>query len=234
MFLLSTFFLGEMGLAVSKKKKAAKTSYHHGDLRRALMDEGLRWISKEGTEQLNFRELARRVGVSHGAPYRHFASREDFFVELALEGATLFLSHLKEAYDSEPKSVLIKFQNMGLAYFRFAIDYPHHYRLVFHREVPADLSGPQVDKLSETMEASFMALVQIVQEMQHEGRIRDDDPMLISSFIWSQLHGIVSLILDGRFHSIPGRPESQPIDPEGLFRAMTPYVLSGVGTGLSS
>ncbi len=217
-------------MGTSKKKRAQKEAYHHGDLKRALMDAALQWISKEGAERLNLRELARRVGVSHGAPYRHFPSREDLIIELALEGATLFLEHLEGGRSAaSSKDVREQFTSMGEAYFHFAIDYPYHYRLIFQREFPSDLAGPQIEKLQETMGASFLALVQIVQEMQMAGHIRPDDPFLISSFIWSQIHGVVSLIIDGRFHNTPGQSDAKSFDPESLFQAMMPYLLSGIG-----
>lgn len=231
MFLLSTFFQ-DFSVSAAKKITARKVSYHHGDLRRALMDEGLKVISREGATRINLRELARAVGVSHGAPYRHFESREELILELALEGATLFLRHLEEGRDAAGPDTRKRFKGMGIGYFNFAMNHPHHYRLIFNREVPHDLSGPKGQQLGETMQASFMALMGIVQEMQKAGYIREDDPFVLSSLIWSQMHGIMSLLIDGRFTGLPGLC-GPPSEGETLafFESLISYAMKGIGTG---
>lgn len=237
-------------MSATKKTKPRKTAYHHGDLRRALMDEGLKVISREGASRLNLRELARAVGVSHGAPYRHFESREELILELALEGATIFLRFLEEGRDEGGTDIQRRFRGMGVGYFHFAIRHPHHYRLIFNREVPPDLVGPQAEELGKTMQGSFMALMEMVQDMQKAGHIRKDDPFVISSVIWSHLHGIVSLLIDGRFQGlggegIPGKgllcPETYGTAPaaqasvqaereaQAFFDTLMSYVMTGIG-----
>jgi len=104
-------------------------SYHHGELRPALLRAAARILEKEGRDAISLRDLARRAGVSHSAPYRHFADRQALLAALAEEGFAL----LAAALQGKP------WREQAMAYLRFALANPERFRLMFTRPVPAAL-----------------------------------------------------------------------------------------------
>jgi AcrR family transcriptional regulator len=108
------------------------TTYHHGDLRAAVLEAAARMIEKEGIEGLSVREAARRAGVSHNAPYRHFPDREALLAALAEEGFTQLSKALENRSGRE----------LAEAYVRFALQQPQRFRLMFaSRRAPPDLQA---------------------------------------------------------------------------------------------
>ena len=99
------------------------TTYHHGDLRAAVLEAAGVLIEKEGIARLSVREAARRAGVSHNAPYRHFADRDALLDELAQAG----IEQLEEALAG------LSGRELGRAYVRFAREHPQRFRLMFTR-----------------------------------------------------------------------------------------------------
>jgi AcrR family transcriptional regulator len=104
-------------------------TYHHGELRPALLRAAARILEKEGRDAISLRDLARRAGVSHNAPYRHFADRQALLAALAEEGFAL----LAAALQGKP------WREQAMAYLRFALANPERFRLMFTRPVPATL-----------------------------------------------------------------------------------------------
>lgn len=96
-------------------------TYHHGDLRAAVLSAAWKLIEKEGVVRLSVREAARRAGVSHNAPYRHFADREALLAALVAEGFEL-LNHVLENRAG---------RELGEAYVAFALEHPERFRLMF-------------------------------------------------------------------------------------------------------
>src|SRR6185369_3100540 len=96
-------------------------SYHHGDLREAALRKAAEILENEGLESLSLREVARRAGVSHNAPYRHFPDRDGLLVALVEEGFQMLL----DALARRPR------REMGEAYVDFALSHPQRFRLMF-------------------------------------------------------------------------------------------------------
>src|SRR5690242_4627498 len=112
----------------AKKKRA----YHHGDLRRTLLEASLELIAESGLDALSLREVARRAGVSPGAPYHHFESREQLLTALAVDGFALLGEAMRSARDAAgAEDVIERFGAIGEAYVRFALAHPAHFRLMF-------------------------------------------------------------------------------------------------------
>src|SRR5258706_14983608 len=105
------------------------TTYHHGELRPALLRVAAKILEKEGRDAISLRDLARRTGVSHGAPYRHFADRDALLAALTAEGFALLASEL----EGRP------WRDQAMAYLRFALANPERFRLMFARPVPGAL-----------------------------------------------------------------------------------------------
>src|SRR5262245_65147086 len=105
------------------------STYHHGDLPPALLKAAGKILEKEGVGGLSLRELARRAGVSHNAPYRHFPDREALLAALAAEGFAMLGSAQREA------AAAAGLRGMGEAYVRFALAHPQRFRLMFGGQV---------------------------------------------------------------------------------------------------
>src|ERR1700757_5504555 len=110
----------------------SRPTYHHGDLRAAILIEAPRLVDQRGADRVSLRELARKAGVSHAAPAHHFTDRRGLFTALAAEGFLLLAYGLKAARGN--------FADAALAYVRFAIDHPGHYAVMFDRSLvdPSD------------------------------------------------------------------------------------------------
>src|SRR5262245_37788071 len=114
-------------------KKAG--SYHHGDLRRALLDAAVKVVEKEGVSALTLQTLARRAGVSSGAPYHHFASREDLLAGIARDGFQFLTQEMTKAGAAAPDDARSQLTALGRGYLRFALNYRGHFRVMFRPEL---------------------------------------------------------------------------------------------------
>lgn len=116
-----------------------KPPYHHGDLRRAILDATLAWVDEAGAGTVSLREIARRAGVSHGAPYHHFGDRSGVFAAIAEEGYRMLTEAMRAAADAAagPREA---FEACGRAYVEFAVCFKGHFRIMFRPE----LADPQL------------------------------------------------------------------------------------------
>jgi AcrR family transcriptional regulator len=179
-----------------RSRRKPRDRYHHGDLRRALLDEAVRTIQKDGVEALTLRTIGVRLGVSRTALYRHFADKRALLSAVATEGFRLLREQLVDAWGSGGVS---GFDAMGVAYIRFAIANPSHYRVMFGGFVD---SAPRDEDLTREGTAAFNALVNAIVALQKEGAARKDDPVQLARFIWAAVHGISMLIIDGQFRHL--------------------------------
>src|SRR3954471_12975444 len=111
-----------------------KRPYHHGDLRRTLLDTALKMVKEAGPGALSLRELARRAGVSHAAPYRHFASREALIGALAVEGFRGLGAEM-QACAGDERDPMRRFRALGVAYVRYAVAHPGHFKVMFSSDL---------------------------------------------------------------------------------------------------
>jgi AcrR family transcriptional regulator len=175
-----------------RKKRAG--DYHHGNLRRALIDQALATVDKRGVEGLTLRGVGEALGVSRTALYRHFSDKQSLVAAVASEGFRTLRLALIEAWEREGRGAA-GFEAMGDAYLRFAVAHPAHYRVMFGRFVESGVRDPH---LIEEAENAFQALVDALVEQQDAGRVRRDDPILLARFVWSVVHGIAMLTIDGQ------------------------------------
>ena len=166
--------------------------YHHGDLRRQLLDEAGVVLEEDGPEALTLRGLARRLGVSHAAPGHHFADRGALLVELAAQGHRDLEQAMRDRLASDPgeePAVAI-----GEGYLDFALEHPQRFRLMFAGV--ADLSPSDSPSFSEAAGASFATLVRTTTGTADP----DADPTRWMA-AWALVHGLATLWVDG---SLPG------------------------------
>src|ERR1700739_4451045 len=117
--------------AKRRRPPRASKPYHHGDLRRVLIDAALKLAEEGGIEQISVREAARRAGVSPGAPFRHFESRDALMLAVAQEAQRGFRAEIETALAEAPvDDPLTRFRNFGLAYLRWAMRNPAHFEII--------------------------------------------------------------------------------------------------------
>jgi AcrR family transcriptional regulator len=178
-----------------RPRKKPAGSYHHGDLRNALVKEALRTIDASGVEGLTLRGVGDALGVSRTALYRHFSDKQALVAAVARDGFRTFRLALLEAWERHGRGQA-GFEAMGEAYLRFAIAHPSHYRVMFGRFVESCARDPE---LIEEASGAFQVLVDALVDQQREGTVRADDPVLLARFVWSVSHGIAMLVIDGQF-----------------------------------
>jgi AcrR family transcriptional regulator len=181
-----------MSASAARPRRKPRDRYHHGDLRRALLDEALRTIQREGVGALTLRAIGLRLGVSRTALYRHFTDKRALLSAMATEGFRMLRERLVEAWGSGGVG---GFNATGVAYIRFAMANPAHYRVMFGGFVDA---APRDENLTREAAAAFQTLVDSLVALQKDGAVRRDDPLQLARFIWSAVHGISMLIIDGQ------------------------------------
>jgi AcrR family transcriptional regulator len=193
--------------------------YHHGDLRRALLLEAVRTIQTQGAEALTLRGVGDRLGVSRTALYRHFADKQALLEEVAADGFRMLRTALLEAWTVAGQG-RAGLDAMGVAYVRFALAHPSHYRVMFGGLRERREKRYQPEGGDESTDA-FRVLVEAIVAEQAAGRVRDDEPMPLALYIWSVVHGVAMLGLDGML----------PPDLDG--NALAPFVVERLHTGIA-
>lgn len=167
--------------------------YHHGDLRRTMLDTALAMLTEENGWQFTLRELARRAGVSHTASYKHFPDKAALLAELALIGMDRLRTALLAARPSAAVTLRNQFIEMSRAYVRFGTENPNLYRLMFSADARESASG----RLKEHGVAALAVLVDLVEEGQRLGWLRKGEVFEQVGAAWAHLHGVTLLTLDG-------------------------------------
>ena len=156
---------------------STSTTYHHGDLRATLLQVAGKVMEKEGLAGLSLRDLARRAGVSHNAPYRHFPDRDALLAALGAEG----FERLGEAMGAHTG------REMGEAYVHFALEHPQRFRLMFG----GALDFEKYPGLRTAADAAYQLLVLAFKDLPR--------PELAAAGAWALVHGLSHLLLDGHF-----------------------------------
>jgi AcrR family transcriptional regulator len=171
-----------------------RTSYHHGDLRRALLDASLALVDEAGIGALSLREVARKAGVSHNAPYHHFPDKSSLLAAIAEDGFAGLAREMAGARASAGPDPRARLEACGVAYVRFAIGSPAHFRVMFRPELASPIDHPGVTRASTP---ALETLIQSVVEAQAAGVVPTGDPMPFVLTCWSCVHGLATLWLDG-------------------------------------
>ena len=182
-----------LGRRSARPRRKRPSQYHHGDLRRALVDEALRTIRSGGVGGLTLRGVGATLGVSRTALYRHFADKGALLAAVAREGFRMLRLQTIEAWERGGRD-WDAFESMGAAYVRFAVDNPAHYRVMFGGFVAA---SPDPELVREGSGA-FQALVDAIVSLQKDGVMRADHPLQLAQFVWATVHGVAMLLIDGQ------------------------------------
>jgi len=167
--------------------------YHHGNLREALIKAAVALIGEAGPQAFTLREAARRAGVSHNAPYRHFASKEELLAAVAAEGFERLKGSMLRAM-TPAKSSRERLELCGCGYVEFALRCPHHLVVMF--DLPATWSVPS-NKRQPIGEDAFRVLLDCIREAQSAGDLPAGDPLPLAWAAWAMMHGIAKLATGG-------------------------------------
>jgi len=171
--------------------------YHHGDLRRALIDAGFRLVEERGVERLSMREAARRAGVSPGAPFRHFESREALMTAVALEAQRRFRAEIEAALqESASGDPLARLRAFGVAYLRWAMRNPAHFTIIstrahFDHDGSASVSRDNAELIALTGD--------LLAEAAARGQLRPLDLATARIAGRALVYGFARMHIDGHF-----------------------------------
>jgi len=164
--------------------------YHHGELRAALITEGLRLLAARDVEALSLREVARNVGVSATAVYRHFSDKDALMTALAHEGLTrLAQAQHAAAAAAGGGNGAEAFAATGRAYVRFALANPALFRLIF-------AAPPRTRCGEEPAALAFLRANAAAAARRQDGGSSDVRVRAVAA--WAQVHGLAMLMLDGQ------------------------------------
>jgi AcrR family transcriptional regulator len=189
----------------TSKSHAPRNAYHHGALRQALVDAGLKLLETRTADDLSLREVARAVSVSATAVYRHFPDKKALMAALAVEGLAR-LANAQHAASEAAGGGMAGFSATGAAYVRFALANPALFRLIFANPASTDRRAcGHDDDAMDFLRANAASLA--------EGK--GGDAQVIALRAWSIAHGLAMLMLDGQ----------APVDDALIARIMDSHAL---------
>ena len=184
--------------AVNLLPKQTKPSYHHGDLRRALLDATVQLIEEQGLEAVSVREVARRTGVSPGAPFRHFQNRTALLTAVAEVAQERLVQAVGESLgDAEKANPLQKFRAIGIGFLRWAFTNPTHFQVISGR-ASIEFDRPTLRDSNDGLRATMN---QLLSAAATEGLLRPGD---VSRYVLggrALVYGLARMHTDGQFPS---------------------------------
>lgn len=178
---------------VQATSRKSGRSYHHGDLRRSLIELGLALVQEVGVEAISLRELAERVGVSTPALYHHFKNKQQLLFALGEASVDLFQVQLDQVVAQAGQGFSI--EDFVLVYVRFAIANPELYELMFGRQMWA---GEQTSEFHRKAKQSFRVSAERLVRLQQVGQLPSGvNPLRLAQVGWATLHGLCRMYNDG-------------------------------------
>jgi AcrR family transcriptional regulator len=198
-----------------RKPSGKRATFHHGDLRRALVQAALELVAQAQDDSFTLREAARRVGVNHRAVYHHFADKRALLVAVAIDGWRGLFERIRDVLDDQPTGASLRQRLLaiGQTYVGYALDHPAHYRVMYGPRLNVDGRFPELEAvLQETMA--------FVSDELRRGIERGELPAsrdLTQSMLtlWAAVHGVAHLVLERR---IQVRAALVPLYVEVLLR----------------
>ncbi|SMO58483.1 TetR/AcrR family transcriptional regulator [Paracoccus laeviglucosivorans] len=198
----------------------ARSSYHHGNLRQALVEATVQLIEEKGPQAFTLAEAARQAGVSAAAPYRHFAGRDELLEEVARQGFEEFADRLEAAFADGRPTALTAFLHMGKAYLAFAAERRGSYIAMFESGI--SITGNS--GLTQAADRARGVLVRGAEELFRNATGGQRPPAwMVADHIWAMSHGVVELFSRGK----PGG--RSPISPEDMLESGALIYLRGLG-----
>jgi AcrR family transcriptional regulator len=178
--------------------------YHHGDLRNALIQAGLELLAEGGAQKLDLRKVARRVGVSHAAPYRHFADRQALIAAINEEGFHRLAERIQSTLHDVPDEPFEQLLGVARVYVQFAQENPWLMREMFSG---LTIERETFESLQTASKTVYRLYAEVVRRGQACGKIVDGDPAALAGVLWSVLHGLAMLIIENQMRPYADGPE---------------------------
>jgi AcrR family transcriptional regulator len=172
-----------------------KKTYHHGDLKNALINAGVEILAKDGVSGLSLRKVASKAGVSHTAPYSHFADKQALIAAISTEGFRQLyerVSVVVEKYKTTPSRQLVE---VAWAYVQFALDDRDRFKVMFSGVLEKEKEYPEFVAESQR---NFQLVKMTVEANQAAGVLRSGPSDLAALSAWGIIHGFVMLLLEGQ------------------------------------
>jgi AcrR family transcriptional regulator len=170
----------------------AKQPYHHVELKQTLLDAAVALIGEVGPRAFTLREVARRAGVSHNAPYRHFEDKDDLIAAVAAQGFDRLTESMRKAM-TKGRTASERLRWAGRGYVQFALRWPRHIFVMF--DAPASKMRPEY---AGAAERAFQTLLDAIRAVQAEGGLPKGDPQAYAVVAWAAVHGLAKLAISGR------------------------------------
>jgi AcrR family transcriptional regulator len=173
----------------------ATKTYHHGDLKNALIKAGVEILAKEGIGKLSLRKVALKAGVSHTAPYSHFSDKQSLIAAISTAGFQKLSKALDSAiktHANNPKKQLLEGAH---AYVKFAFANKDIFKIMFSSALEKEKEYPAFVEVSQK---TFHQVVEIVEACQESGIIKSGEADVLAVIIWGQVHGIIALAIEGQ------------------------------------
>ncbi len=177
-----------------------KAAYHHGDLKKALIDNGLLLLNKEGIEGFSLRKVASMCGVSHTAPYKHFKDKDELIGEIIDEIWNQFYVVLRKAIELYPEQPELQVVEMGKEYVNFMVENPEYLKLLFLSDSTSYLVRIEEDRLNAYKNSAFKVFKDTVENYFKEIKLSKELYMQKTLTMWSMVHGFALLISKNIIH----------------------------------
>ncbi len=174
-------------------RTSARRSYHHGDLRRSLLDAALDLVAEKGAHALSIREAAQMAGVSAGAPYRHFPSKDFLLAALAADGYRELAERLQQAREGSRDDFGRQVQAAAEAYLHVALEHPERFRLMFGGYFPSPESYPDLLAACSVTET---LLLDMLRDGQAAGAVSPLPVEQLATVTHAFIHGLASLLIE--------------------------------------
>ncbi|WP_424932829.1 TetR/AcrR family transcriptional regulator [Amaricoccus macauensis] len=204
----------------SQSPKGRRKSYHHGNLRAALIEAALGLIEAKGPLGFTLAEAARQAGVSAAAPYRHFRGRDELIEAIALQGFGMFADRLEASFNDGRPSLLSAFGTMGQSYLDFARENPGYYMAMFESGVSIAGNPDLARECDRALGILRDAAARLSEHLPPEKR---PPAGMIANHIWAMSHGVVELFTRGA----PGA--RAPYSADEMLESGTAIYLRGLG-----
>lgn len=180
---------------------APQKAYHHGNLRAALLEQAVLELQETSPEQLSLRAVARSLGVSQTAPYRHFSGKEDLLAAIAVRGYRQLLDELEAAKAQSGDSAAEQIREVARAYVKFAERRQQLFKLMFGPLVqpsvqPGAQPGSEDPELREVSRSTLLLVQSLLHQGISNGEFQAQDVVYLANAAWAGIHGVATLRID--------------------------------------